>query len=74
MDRGDSMLSFAVFSLPKHTVFHFQICHPKTSVFDVHIFCMYEGVHCPANMYRAFNHFITNFTKMTEPDFQLVGR
>ena len=33
--------------------FHFQICHPETSVFDVHIFCMYEGSDCPANMRRT---------------------
>ena len=42
--------------------FHFQICHPETSVFDVHIFCMYEG---------ALNCFIADFTKMAKPDFQL---
>ena len=53
--------------------FHFQICHPKTSVFDVHIFCMYEGLDCPANMCKALNHFITDFTKMVEPDFRLGG-
>ena len=53
--------------------FHFQICHPETSVFDVHIFCMYEGSDCPANMRRALNCFITDFTKMVEPDFRLDG-
>ena len=53
--------------------FHFQICHPETSVFDVHIFCMYEGSDCPANMRRALNCFITDFTKMVEPDFRLGG-
>ena len=53
--------------------FHFQICHPETSVFDVHIFCMYEGSDCPANMRRALNCFITDFTKMVGPDFRLGG-
>ena len=53
--------------------FHFQICHPETSVFDVLIFCMYEGSDCPANMRRALNCFITDFTKMVEPDFRSGG-
>ena len=33
---------------------------------------MYEGLDCPA-MRRTLNSFVTDFTKMVEPDFRLGG-
>ena len=36
--------------------------------FDMHIYCIFI-----VNMCRALDCFITNFTKMAEPDFRLGG-
>ena len=53
--------------------FHFQVCHPETSVFDVHIFCMYGSADSSANMCRVLASFQNQFMKMSKPDFRLCG-
>ena len=57
----------------KSMKFHFEICHPDTSVTDVHIFCMFEGADNPDNMYKALGLFNTAFREMSDPNFRLGG-
>ena len=56
----------------KSMKFHFEICHPETSVFDVHVFCMFEGADCPENLSKALEKFSSAFESMADPDFRLI--
>ena len=58
----------------KSMKFHFEISHPRSSVFDVHIFSMYEGSDCLNNMAKVLKEFAGDFEKMADESFRLRGR
>ena len=53
--------------------FHFQIFHPETSVFDVHVFCMFEGSDSPENMAKVLENYSSAFQCMADPNFRIQG-
>ena len=58
----------------KSMKFHFEIWHPSSSVFDIHLFCMYEGSDCLENMTKVLGKFAGAFQAMADPGFKLRGR
>ena len=58
----------------KSMKFHFEICHPSSSVFYIHLFCMYEGTDCLENMTKVLGKFVGAFQAIADPGFKLRGR
>ena len=74
-DKPDSVLKIALGGDKggKSMKFHFQICHLETSVFDVHVFCMFEGSDSPENMSKVLEKYSSAFQCMADPNFRIQG-
>ena len=74
-EKPDSVLKIALGGDKgeKSMKFHFQICHPETSVFDVHVFCMFEGSDSPENMSKVLEKYSSAFQCMADPNSRIQG-
>ena len=74
-EKPDSVLKIALGGDKgeKSMKFHFQTCHPETSVFDVHVFCMFEGSDTPENMSKVLEKYSSAFQRMADPNSRIQG-
>ncbi|XP_065684005.1 uncharacterized protein LOC124813660 [Hydra vulgaris] len=60
----------------KYMKFHFEVVNSKSSgsVYDVHLFCMYQGSDCRENIALVLGHFANNIKRIQSSDFKLKGK
>ncbi|XP_065681211.1 uncharacterized protein LOC136094902 [Hydra vulgaris] len=60
----------------KYMKFHFEVVNSKSSgsVYDVHLFCMYEGSDCRENIALVLGHYANDIKRIQSSDFKLKGK
>ncbi|XP_065682194.1 uncharacterized protein LOC136095467 [Hydra vulgaris] len=60
----------------KYMKFHFEVVNSKSSgsVYDVHLFCMYQGSDCRENIALVLGHYANDIKRIQSSDFKLKGK
>ncbi|XP_065682911.1 uncharacterized protein LOC136095939 isoform X2 [Hydra vulgaris] len=60
----------------KYMKFHFEVVNskPSGSVYDVHLFCMYQGSDCRENIALVLGHYANDIKRIQSSDFKLKGK